>query len=103
MTDEIAEKVIALGFGKYFKPVSEEVIEEAKPNVVSSEPNEDLKLKEKEAEIKLDVYEKEDKPKNSLDTYSRARLVELCEKREYPKEEWKDLVRKDLIKYVNGK
>jgi hypothetical protein len=109
MTDELAEQLISQGFGKYFKPVPIDVIEpkpEITPEVKIS--IEELKEKEKEAEIKLEVFEKEpekieDEKQNSLGTYSRARLVELCEKRGYPKDEWKDLVRKDLIKYVNGK
>lgn len=104
MTDIIAEKLIANGYGKYFIKVKEEEIAPAVPEEVKA----DLETKEQEAEIKLEVFEKEketvkEEAKNSLDTYSRARLVELCEKRGYPKEEWKDLVRKDLIKYVNGK
>jgi hypothetical protein len=116
MTDELAETLISQGFGKYFKTVpAVEGFGEATPiktNPVIKTSIKDLEEKEKEAEIKLEVFEKKteeakeeksEEKKNSLDTYSRTRLVELCEKRNYPKEEWKDLVRKDLIKYVNGK
>lgn len=109
MTDEIAEKLISNGYGKYFKdvPIVEQAVELKNEVVNENTPViSDLQEKEKEAEIKLEVFEKAEvktEPTNSLDTYSRTRLADLCEKRGYPKDEWKDLVRKDLIKYVNGK
>jgi hypothetical protein len=96
MTDEIAEQLIGQGYSKYF--VNAQVVE--KPDIKIAE---ELEEKEQEAELKLEVFEKAKEGKNSLDTYSRTRLLDLCAKREYPSLEFKDLTRKELIKYINGK
>lgn len=112
MTDAIAEKLIGQGYGKYFKDVPKNESIEFIPVVVTVDEIEnkiELQKKEAEAEIKLEVFEKKvEEPKeettNSLDTYSYKRLVELCEKRAYPKEEWKGFsARKDILNYVKSK
>lgn len=101
ITDEIAEQLIAKGYGKYFIKNNEEFIPEVEDVPVNDPIQEDP--------IEFEVFEKElaeeDPKKDSFDTYSYTRLVKYCQSNteKFPKAEWENLNRKKLIEYVRSK
>jgi hypothetical protein len=105
ITDEVAEALIAKGYGKYFKKV--EGFEEIEiPVTTQPEIEEEIE----ESPIEFEVFEKEmqeeeDGKTDSLDTLAYKKLVKKCESNPelYPKGEWQDKNRQQLIAYIRSK
>jgi hypothetical protein len=106
ITDELAEQLIAKGYGKYFIRVDSEEVEAP----VAIDPQPEIQ----EEEITFEILEKsepsepsepvsEEPKKDSFDTYSFTKLVKYCESKKFDKKEWENLNRKKLIEYVRTK
>jgi hypothetical protein len=103
ITDELAEQLIAKGYGKYFTQIDSEDVESPVELEVLPEIQ--------EGEITVEIHEKSDgsEPsveeikRDSFDTYSFTKLVKYCESKKFEKKEWENLNRKKLIEYVRTK
>jgi hypothetical protein len=101
ITDEIAEQLISKGYGSYFlKNASHEEIEQPVTN------DSLLNQESEENDISFEVFEKSvpgETKKDSFGTYSFTKLVKYCESKKFPKAEYENLNRQDLIEYVRNK
>jgi hypothetical protein len=104
ITDEIAEKLIAKGYGERFLKNDSEAIEIEEPvgNIEGPAIVEE--------EINFEVHERlepgsetQEAKKDSFDTYQFSKLVKYCKTKGFPESEWENKNRKDLITYVRSK
>jgi hypothetical protein len=98
ITDEVAEKLILMGYGASLirnNPLDEEVFIPA--------ITEEINQPENNSDIKFEVFDRSEPAKDSFGTYSFDRLVKYCNSKGYDKKEWENLNRKNLIEYVRSK